>query len=135
MCTNFESELKMQSPLISRIITHIESGPAIISLSPDQIVCENIAPEKMHEIQSQIEEILREDPQVKGYHGLECWTAMDLCILELHIFFNGSLNISVVHDLITKLEHKVRDKLQIENLHEIIFHSEPIEGITHGIIF
>ncbi|MFW9939360.1 MAG: cation diffusion facilitator family transporter [Candidatus Thorarchaeota archaeon] len=135
ICNNFESELKRQSPLISRIITHIESGPAIKLFSSDQIVCESIAPEKMHEIQSQIEEVLREEPQVKGFHGLECWTAMDLCILELHIFFDGSLNISFVHDLITNLEHKVRDKLRIENLNEIIFHSEPIEGIKKGIIF
>lgn len=135
ICNNFENELKMQSPLISRIITHIESGPAIKLFSSDQIICESIAPERMHEIQNQIEEVLREEPQVKGYHGLECWTAIDLCILELHIFFDGSLNISVVHDLITELEHKVRDKLQIENLNEIIFHSEPIEGIKQGIIF
>jgi len=135
ICNNFERELKMQSSSISRIITHIEAEPAIKLLSPDQIVCERIDPQRMQVIQKLIEDVLREESQVKGYHGLECWTAMDLCMLELHIFFDGSLNISVVHDLITKLEQKVREKLKIENLHEIIFHSEPIKGRTDGIIF
>ena len=135
ICNNFERELKMQSPSISRIITHIEAGPAIKLLSPDQILCERIDPQRMQVIQNLIEEVLREEPQVKGYHGLECWTTMDLCMLELHIFFDGSLNISVVHNIISKLEQRVKDKLEIENLHEIIFHSEPIEGITKGIIF
>jgi len=135
ICNNFERELKMQSPLISRIITHIESGPAIKLLSPEQLICESIDSQRMQEIQKLIEKVLRDEPQVKGYHGLECWTAMDLGMLELHIFFDGSLNISVVHDLITKLELKVRNKLKIENLHEIIFHSEPIKGRTEGIIF
>ncbi|MFX1411807.1 MAG: cation diffusion facilitator family transporter [Promethearchaeota archaeon] len=135
LCNNFEKELKSQIPLISRIITHIESGPSVKLLSPAQLVCESISSQRMQEIQRLVEEILREEPQVKGYHGLEFWTAMDLCVLELHIFFEGSLNISIVHDLISELEIKVKDKLKIENLHEIIFHSEPIKGRTNGIIF
>jgi len=113
-----------------------------LSLEEAHEICNNferelkrIDPQRMQVIQKLIEKVLREEPQVKGYHDLECWTAMDLCMLELHIFFDGSLNISVVHDLITKIEHKVRDKLKIENLQEIIFHSEPIKGRTEGIIF
>ncbi|MFX1314580.1 MAG: cation diffusion facilitator family transporter [Promethearchaeota archaeon] len=135
LCNNFEKELKTQIPLISRIITHIESGPSIKLLSPDQLVCESISPQRMLEVQKVIEEVLRGEPQVKGYHGLEFWTAMDFCVLELHIFFEGSQNISIVHNLISELEKKVKNKLKIENLHEIIFHSEPIKGRTNGIIF
>jgi len=48
--------------------------------------------------------------------------------LELHIFFQGELNIMQVHEYITDLENNIRDKLKIDNLQEIILHSEPIEG-------
>jgi cation diffusion facilitator family transporter len=130
----FESELKGQVPIISRVITHIESGPLTKLISPD-LVCASINEKKIKEVQENVEKVLRSEPYVKGYHGLECWTALDYCVLELHVFFDGSLNISVVHDIITELEQKVRDTINLNNLQDIIFHSEPLKGRKSGIIF
>ncbi len=135
VCSHFEDEIKKQAPLISRIITHIEGQPYSKVLIPDQIKCADVEPEMIEQISEEVEEVLREHPHVKGYHGLEFWATLDYCILESHIFFDGSLNISQTHFYITELEISIRKKLGIDNLDTILLHSEPIEGRKEGVIF
>ena len=131
----FERQLQEQVSFISRIITHIESKSMLEKSLTDHLVCTPLAPEKKKEIQASLEEILRSFPEVKGYHGLEIWAALDFCVLELHVFFNGALNISQVHSIITEIEQQIKNTLTLENLRDIILHSEPLEGRTDGIIF
>jgi cation diffusion facilitator family transporter len=131
----FESQLKEQVPFISRIITHIESQSLLKKSLTDHLVCTPIEPQKKREIQEAINKLLRNIPEVRGYHGLEFWAALDFCVLELHVFFDGALNISRVHTLITSVEQQIKNTLKIENLTEIILHSEPLERRTDGIIF
>ncbi|MBY9012913.1 MAG: cation diffusion facilitator family transporter [Candidatus Lokiarchaeota archaeon] len=131
----FERQLQEQVPFISRIITHIESQTMLKNSLTDHLVCTPIEPEKKKEIQASLESLLKSIPEVKGYHGLEFWAALDFCVLELHVFFNGALNITRVHTLITKVEQQIKNTLNIENLSEVILHSEPLEGRTEGIIF
>jgi divalent metal cation (Fe/Co/Zn/Cd) transporter len=134
-CTQFEGELKSEAPYISRIITHIEGKSYRESLSANQIKCADVGPEMLQQIKEVVEDVLRKYSQVKGYHGLEFWATFDYCILELHIFFDGSLNISQIHNHITELEKKIRDELGIDNLDSILLHSEPIEDRTDGVLF
>ena len=131
----FEEQLKEQVPFISRIITHIESKATLKKSLTDHLVCTPIVPEKKREIQSSLDSLLKSIPEVKGYHGLEFWAALDFCILELHVFFNGALNISRVHTLITVVEQQIKNTLKIENLTDVILHSEPLEGRSEGVIF
>jgi divalent metal cation (Fe/Co/Zn/Cd) transporter len=42
------------------------------------------------------------------------------------VLFDGNLNISKVHDLISDIEQKLKKSLFLENLKEIIIHSEPV---------
>jgi len=137
ICTNFENELKKQAPLatLSRIITHIEGQKEDKILPGEYIVCETMDSQSVQQIERFVKDVLKSYPQVKGYHGFEFWTALNYCILEMHIFFDGNLNISVAHHYIEELEYKIRRKLKIENLVDIILHSEPIEGRKSGIIF
>ena len=135
LCNDFELQLKTQEPLISRIITHIESESLIRKLRGDNLVCKPIEFDRKQEIQKSLESLLRTTKEVKGYHGLEFWETADFCILELHIFFDGSLNISQVHLIITALEKEINMMLREENLTEIILHSEPMEGRTDGTLF
>ncbi len=135
ICSSFEDEIKMEAPLISRVITHIESRPHSAVLIPNQIKCAEVGSEMIQQIRKEVEEVLRAHSQVKGYHGLEFWATLDYCILEIHVFFAGSLNISRTHEYITELEIKIREKLGIDNLDTIFLHSEPIEGRKEGIIF
>jgi len=131
----FENQLKEQVPSISRIITHIESDAMIRKLVTNHLVCIPIDPQMKRELQITLESLLKSNPEVKGYHGLEFWAALDFCTLELHVFFDGSLNISKVHKMVSNLEQQIKETLKIENLTEIIIHSEPLEGRTDGIFF
>jgi len=131
----FEKQLQKQIPFISRIITHIESQNMLKESLTDHLVCTPIEPKRKKEIQASLETLLKSIPEVKGYHGLEFWAALDFCVLELHVFFNGALNITRVHTLITEVEQRIKNTLNIENLTEVILHSEPLEGRTEGIIF
>ncbi|NVM44814.1 MAG: cation diffusion facilitator family transporter [Candidatus Lokiarchaeota archaeon] len=131
----FERQLQEQVPFISRIITHIESQTMLKKSLTDHLVCTPIEPEKKKEIQTSLESLLKSIPEVKGYHGLEFWAALDFCVLELHVFFNGALNITRVHTLITHIEQQIKNTLNIENLTEVILHSEPFEGRSEGILF
>ncbi|MFX1312035.1 MAG: cation diffusion facilitator family transporter [Promethearchaeota archaeon] len=135
LCSHFEDDLKKQAPLISRVVTHIEGQPYSQVLIPDQIKCTDVGEEMIEQIREEVEEVLKAHPQVKGYHGLEFWAAFDYCILEVHVFFDGSLNISQTHDYITELENLIREKLGIDNLDSILLHSEPIEDNKEGVIF
>ena len=131
----FERQLQEQVPYITRIITHIESQAMLKKSLIDHLSCKPVEPQKKKEIQSSIDSLLKKIPEVKGYHGLEFWAALDFCVLELHVFFNGALNITRVHTLITNVEHQIKNTLNIENLTEVILHSEPVEGQTEGVIF
>ncbi|MFX1329542.1 MAG: cation transporter dimerization domain-containing protein, partial [Promethearchaeota archaeon] len=131
----FESEIKKQAPHISRVITHIESESPKDILIQNQIKCADVGPEMIQQISESVEKVIRSHPQVKGFHGLEFWATLDYCILEAHIFFDGSLNISQVHDYISELEINIREELGIDNLDTIFLHSEPIEEQKEGIFF
>jgi len=135
ICSHFEDEIKKQAPLISRIITHIEGQPYSKVLVPDQIKCVDVGSEMINQISEEVQKVLRAHHNVKGYHGLEFWATLDYCILEIHIFFDGSLNISQIHEYITELEIAIREKLGIDNLDTILLHSEPVEGRKEGVIF
>jgi len=135
ICTNFENELKKQAPFLSRIITHIESDYKEKLSSEKHVECVSVDSDSLNEIKRFVEEILKSKSFVKGYHGLEFWTTFNNCILELHIFFDGEQNIAQVHNYLTDLENQIKNKLKIENLTEIILHSEPLKGRKDGIIF
>ncbi len=135
LSSHFEDEIKKQAPLISRVITHIEGHTQSEVSIPDQIKCADVGPEMIQQISENVEEVLRAHSHVKGYHELEFWATLDYCVLELHVFFDGSLNISQAHEYISELETKIRDKLGIDNLDTIFLHSEPIEDQKQGIFF
>lgn len=133
--SHFENEIIKQAPRISRVITHIEGQPYSRDLIAGQIKCADVGPEMIKQISESVENVLRKHPQVKGYHRIEFWATADYCVLEAHIFFDGSLNISKIHDYVSELENHIREELGIDNLDTIFLHSEPIDNQKEGIIF
>jgi cation diffusion facilitator family transporter len=133
--TDLENELKLQSPQISRIISHIEAKSKRSNLHNDQLICVDIQDTEFQQINKKVEKILREHSFVKGYHGLEYWKAKNSCILEIHVFFDGSLNIAQVHKYVSDLEKDIIVNLEESNLEDVIIHSEPVQGRTDGKIF
>jgi divalent metal cation (Fe/Co/Zn/Cd) transporter len=132
--TKFENELMKQAKTITRVITHIEGSRTVDNIISKQLACDPMEPEKMKQLKEEIEEILKAHSYVKGYHGLECWTSPDNCFIEIHIFFDGLLNIAKVHDYTSELEKEIQN-LKIDNLQEVIIHAEPVEGRSDGVIF
>ena len=135
ICTEFENELKQQVPQLDRIITHLESQYKEGIRFPSGIECVTIDDDTMNEMKRVIKDVLKSHSYVKGFHGFEFWATFNACILELHVFFEGDLNIMQIHEYITDLENDIKDKLKIDNLQEIILHSEPLEGRKDGTIF
>ncbi|MFX1377934.1 MAG: cation diffusion facilitator family transporter [Promethearchaeota archaeon] len=135
ICSHFEDEIKKQASYISRVITHIEGQPYSRISSPGQVKCADVGPEMIQQISDSVEKVLRKHPKVKGYHKIEFWATLDYCVLEAHIFFDGTLNISKIHNYISEIENKIRDELGIDNLDSIFLHSEPIEEQKEGTIF
>ena len=129
--SKFENQLKEQAPILTRIITHIEEHPVSHTAPTGLTICENVGPERIEEIKRLIEGVLRSHDNVKGYHAIEFWTAVEYCVLELHVFFEGSLNISKVHEYTTELEHKI-EELHVHDLKEIVLHSEPLHSEPTG---
>ncbi|MFX1239035.1 MAG: cation transporter dimerization domain-containing protein, partial [Promethearchaeota archaeon] len=135
ICTSFENDIKKQAPYLKRVISHIETSPILKAIKPKPLTCSPVDEERMNEVRNSVEKILKKYADVKGYHGLEFWTAIGHCVLEIHVFFNNDLNIAHVHNLITKIEEEIKQELKIENLKNVILHSEPIKGRTDGILF
>ncbi|MFW9826675.1 MAG: cation-efflux pump [Candidatus Thorarchaeota archaeon] len=135
ICSHFEIEIKRQAPLISRVITHIEGQPHTEGLISDQIKCAEVGPEMSKHVSEIVEKVLKKHPQVKGFHRVEFWATLDNCVLEVHVFFDGSINISKIHNYISQLEVSIRGELGIDNLDRIFLHSEPIEGQKEGVFF
>ncbi len=135
ICTSFENEIKQQAPYLTRIISHIETSPALKVIKPKPLSCSPVDENRMNEIKNAIESVLKTHKDVRGYHGLEFWTAIDYCVLELHVFFDNDANISDVHESLTIIEEEIKSALMIENLKEILLHSEPLKGRTDGIMF
>ncbi len=134
ICTIFENELKSQAPSIYRIITHIEAGQNSRKLIQHTIQKEFSKQEKT-QLKKEVENILKKNKNIKGYHGFELWNIMDFCVLELHVFLDGDLKISSVHKYIEELEQELKENLNMINIQEIIIHSEPKEGRSDGVIF
>jgi divalent metal cation (Fe/Co/Zn/Cd) transporter len=134
LCTNYEDELKRQSKNLTRIITHIESAHISEEINLKPYICKPFESSEIEYITKKIEDILKSHPDVKGYHGFEFWTLLDSNVIEIHVFFDGTLNISKIHEYTTDLEKRILN-LKIENLKEIILHAEPLVGRTDGTIF
>jgi cation diffusion facilitator family transporter len=133
--TNFEENVKTEVPEVKRVISHIESERKTIEIKPKEFVCEMVSGEEKLKIRNRLREVLKEDNNAKGFHGMEFWKASDSCILELHVFYDGSKKVSEIHEYSTQLELEIRKNMKIQNLGEIIIHSEPVEGRTDGEIF
>jgi divalent metal cation (Fe/Co/Zn/Cd) transporter len=136
VCTKFEIQLKEQAPLISRIVTHIEGKKEQKKLNSEDLICKKIESKVIEEkIKEKILNILKSKPYVKGFHGFELWSVSENYLIEVHVFFDGNLNISIIHDYILELAALIREKININNLEDIILHSEPYKGRTDGIFF
>ncbi len=133
--TEFEQDLQKQIPLISRIISHIEAKDVKLKSSSVDMIYEKISSDQLKNWEKKVENILKTKSYVKGYHGFEFWDLSDICIIEIHVFFDGDINISTIHNYTSELEDLIKQTIKIDTLKQVIIHAEPLKGRSDGKMF
>jgi divalent metal cation (Fe/Co/Zn/Cd) transporter len=114
--TRLETEMRLEVPEISNIMTHIESEPATIETS-DGLVA---APSFEHRIQS----VTGGFPEVVDTHDLIFKRVAGRLYLSLHCTMKDDLPLAKVHDIQTAMESKFRQ--QVPELFRVLIHPEPL---------
>ncbi len=135
LTSNIEKDIKEREPRITRTISHIESGRLDRPTKPQEVISACSTAEERIALEDRLVHILQATAEVKGYHGFECWATGDSLVIELHVFFDGNLNIAEVHSTLSRLERKIKRTLGIGNLEDVLLHPEPVSGRSGGHLF
>lgn len=77
------------------------------------------------EIKYAIEEILREDANVKEFHKLRMRYIGRKLALDFHLVLDENLSFSDAHSIATFIEDKLRER--IPSIHTVVIHTEPVK--------
>jgi cation diffusion facilitator family transporter len=116
----FEEALLSELPQIKEINTHIEplaDGPS--STTADAI-------QTQEQLRSQITEIIKWLPDLRGCNRLRVWPVRDGYDVVVHCLADPNLSIVEAHDLAGRLEKEI--VTQARGVHEVLVHLEPGEG-------
>jgi cation diffusion facilitator family transporter len=114
--SRLESEIRVEIPEISTILTHIESEPSTIE--PGDRVMRNVA------LEQKLKPLLREFPEILDMHDVEIKHVRDKVYMSCHCTMPDNLPLSRVHDLSTALE--IRFKQAAPELFKVLIHPEPM---------
>lgn len=81
------------------------------------------------EIQSQILAIARRAPEVRGVHDLRTRQSGQVQFVQLHVEFDGDLDLESAHAVADRIEREIGALLPDA---EVIIHQDPIGGIERG---
>jgi len=113
--TRLEAEMRVESPEISDILTHIESEPARIE-SGDEIL-------RDEQLAAHLRAIAGEFPDVVDVHDISLKRIAQRVYLSCHCTLADELPLSRVHDIQTALE--ARFKQAAPELFRVLIHPEP----------
>jgi len=113
--TVLESEMKIDVPEISSILTHIESEPATIETG-DEIV-------RDAELEKKLKKIAAEFPEVVDTHDFQFKRVRGRLYVSCHCTMSDDLPLTRVHDIQTDLE--IRFKHEAPELFRVLIHPEP----------
>ena len=113
--TVLESEMKIDVPEISSILTHIESEPATIETG-DEIV-------RDAELEKKLKKIAAEFPEVVDTHDFQFKRVRGRLYVSCHCTMSDDLPLTRVHDVQTDLE--IRFKQEAPELFRVLIHPEP----------
>jgi len=113
--TRLEAEMRVESPEISSILTHIESEPARIESGDEILRDDQLAP--------RLRAIAGEFPEVVDVHDISLKRIADRVYLSCHCTLYDELPLSRVHDIQTALE--ARFKQAAPELFRVLIHPEP----------
>ena len=110
-----ESEIQLDVPEISSILTHIESEPATIE--PGREVVRDAG------LEQRLKAIAAQFPEIIDMHDLQLKRVRDKLYVSCHCTLSDDLPLSRVHDIQTALE--IRFKQDAPELFRVLIHPEP----------
>ncbi len=114
--TRLETEMRIEVPEISTILTHIESEPATIERG-EQIVREP-------KLEQRLKKIVKQFPEVIDVHDFHFKKVRARLYVSCHCTLPDDMPLSRVHDLQTSLE--TRFKHDAPELFRVLIHPEPV---------
>ncbi len=114
--TRLETEMRVEVPEISTILTHIESEPATIERG-EEIVREP-------ELERRLKNIVKEFPEVMDLHEFQFKKVKARLYVSCHCTLPDDMPLSRVHDVQTSLE--TRFKHDAPELFKVLIHPEPV---------
>jgi divalent metal cation (Fe/Co/Zn/Cd) transporter len=113
--TQIESQMRLEIPEISTILTHIESEPGTIE-SGKKIGRNAVLEQKL-------KSIMREFPEILDMHDVEIKRVREKVYMSCHCTMPDDLPLARVHDISTALE--IRFKQTAPELFKVLIHPEP----------
>lgn len=77
------------------------------------------------ETEREIEDIIQSFPQVSEPHNLRTRRIGNRIAIEAHVRLDGEMALSAAHDIVTAIEHRLRDRFGKETL--VTIHMEPLK--------
>jgi len=77
------------------------------------------------ETEREIEDIIKSFPQVSEPHNLRTRRIGNRIAIEAHVRLDGEMALSAAHDIVTAIEHRLRDRFGKETL--VTIHMEPLK--------
>lgn len=115
LVTALEQEMKKEVPEISAILTHIESEPATIETG-DEVI-------RDAELERRLKAIAPEFPDVVDLHDFQFKRVRGRLYVSCHCTLSDDLPLSRVHDVMTALE--IKFKQRSPELFRVLIHPEP----------
>lgn len=113
--TELEAEMRRDVPVISDILTHIESEPATIE-RPEELVGDA-------ELEHRLRRVAAQFPEILDVHEFIFKRVRGRLFLSCHCTLPDSLSLARVHDIQTELE--IRFKQDAPELFRVLIHPEP----------
>jgi cation diffusion facilitator family transporter len=113
--TQIESQMRLEIPEISTILTHIESEPGTIESGKK--IGRNAA------LEQKLKSIMHEFPEILDMHDVEIKRVREKVYMSCHCTMPDDLPLSRVHDISTALE--IRFKQTAPELFKVLIHPEP----------
>jgi cation diffusion facilitator family transporter len=113
--TQIESQMRLEIPEISTILTHIESEPGTIESGKK--ISRNAV------LEQKLKSIMREFPEILDMHDVEIKRVREKVYMSCHCTMPDDLPLSRVHDISTALE--IRFKQTAPELFKVLIHPEP----------
>lgn len=121
----FEQELHARRPELHAIYTHIELA------NPEILPTARVSSGLNQHIHASVVEAAHSVPQLSDAHNIQVRQVEGKLFISLEAWVDGTLSVTVAHDLSTELQEAIR--AAIPNVGDVLIHLEPRETVDAGV--